>query len=92
MKVKDWLIHKLGGVLKEEIMPPIQYTIYRPKVETIKAEFVDRGVSMPQEYIEEKLSRNLMSIIKNYMKIEKNINSLGEKYYIATINIMQTKE
>lgn len=41
MKIKNWLIHKLGGVLKKEIMPPIQYTVYHPKAKTIKIQFID---------------------------------------------------
>lgn len=78
MKVKDWLIHKLGGKTKDEIMPPIQYTVYRPKVKTIRAEFVDRGISVPREYIEDMLARDLLLAIKNYMKIEEDIGYLGE--------------
>lgn len=89
MKVKDWLIHKLGGVLKEEIMPPISYTVYRPKVETIKAEFIDKGVGVPQDYIEQYFAYSLMSIIKSHMKIEKTTNYLGEKVYLAKINIVE---
>lgn len=89
MKVKDWLIHKLGGVSKEEIFSPIKYTVYRPKVETIKAEFVDKGVNVPQDYVEQELAYSLMSVIKSYMKIEKTTNYFGEKVYSAKINIVE---
>ena len=35
MKIKNWLIHKLGGISKEELFLPVQYTVYRPKVKKI---------------------------------------------------------
>lgn len=92
MKVKNWLIHKLGGKTQEEISPPIQYTAYRPKIETIRAEFVDRGIGVPQDYIEEVLAHNLMLLIKDYMKIKETIIYPGEKLYVAKINIVEMEE
>ena len=92
MKVKDWLIHKLGGVTKEEIFPPVQYTVYNPKVETIKAQFIDNGVNVPKEYVEEMLMRNLISGIKPYVKIEKLMNYFGEYFYEAKINVVEERK
>lgn len=89
MKIKNWLIHKLGGKTKDEIIPPIQYTVYRPKVETIKAQFIDNGVNVPKEYVEEMLMRNLASEIKPYVKIEKMVNYFGEYFYEAKINVVE---
>lgn len=92
MKVKNWLIHKLGGVAKEEIAPPMQYNVYHLKVETIKAQFADRGENVPQEYVEEMLMRDLVSAIKPYIKIEKLINYFGEYFYNAEINVVEVRE
>lgn len=91
MKIKDWLIHKLGGKTQEEIFPPIQYTVYRPKVKTIRAEFVDRGINMPKEYVEEMLMHNLILEIKKYTKIKEE-NDFGEKHYIAKVNVVEMVE
>lgn len=89
MKVKDWLIHKLGGKTQEEIFPPIQYTVYRPKVKTIGIQFIDNGVNVSKEYVEEMLMRSLASGIKPYVKIEKIANRFGECLYEAKINIVE---
>lgn len=92
MKIKTWLIHKLGGKTKDEIMPLIQYTVYRPKVKTITVQFVDRGTSVPREYIEDMLARDLLLAIKNYMKIEEDIGYLGERCYIAKFDIVEERK
>lgn len=92
MKIKNWLIRKLGGLTREDIKSPIQYTIYRPKVKTIKAQFIDRGYEIPQEYVEEKLMHDLILFIKPYVKIEKIMNHFGECLYDAEINVLEMKE
>ena len=89
MKIKNWLIHKLGGKTQEEIFPPIQYTVYHPKVKTIRTQFIDRGINVPQEYVEEMLMHDLASGIKPYVKIEKIANCFGECLYEAKINVME---
>lgn len=93
-KVKDWLIHKLGGKTQEEVFPPIQYTVYRSKVETIRTRFIDNGLNVPKEYVEEMLIRSLASEIKPYVKIEKIANcfGFGECLYEAKINVVEVKE
>lgn len=89
MKVKDWPIHKLGGKTQEEIFPPIQYTVYHPKVETLRTQFIDNGVNVPKEYVEEMLMCSLASGIKPYVKVEKMVNCFGECLYEAKINVVE---
>lgn len=92
MKIKNWMIHKLGGIAKEEVMTPVQYTVYQPEVIPLVAQCVDKGSCMPKEYIEDALAHNLVSIVKEYMKIEKETNYYGDSYYIARINVVKIKE
>ena len=92
MNIKNWIIHKLGGVVKEEVAEPVQYKIYYPEVIPLVAQYIDKYSCMPKEYVEEVLAHNLISVIKKYMKIEKETNYYGDSCYIARINIIKIKE
>ena len=87
MKIKKWLIHKLGGVSKEEIFPPPQYTITYPSVETFRCNFVGNS-QIPEEYAIDKLIEKFIPMIKEKMKINISDNGYGTKYYVAEIDIV----
>lgn len=92
MKIKNWMIHKLGGIAKEEVMAPVEYKVYYPEVIPLVAQCVDKEACMPKKYVENALAYNLVSIVKKYMKIEKETNYYGDSYYIARINVVKIKE
>lgn len=89
MKIKNWLIHKLGGKTKEEIFPPTQYTVTYPTVEKFGTYFIDSYSMIPEEYIIERLANDFIPMIKENMKITKEIGNYGEKRYRAEISIVK---
>ena len=89
MKIKKWLIHKLGGLSKEEILPPTMYTVENLKVEKFGTYFIDKYSMVPEEYIIDTLAHNFLPMIKENIKITKEKNDYGEIYYQAEIRIVK---
>ena len=85
MKIKNWLIHKLGGitVTNQEIISP--------KIEKINAYFIDRCSSLPEDYILDLLVRDLMPEIKSKMKVTKKREHPGEVCYQAELFIVENE-
>lgn len=93
MKIKAWLIHKLGGKTIEDILPPqTKLVVNRTEVLPIIAQYIDVKSCSKKEYIEDILAYQLASEIKNYMKVEKQANYYGDTYYTAKVNIVKVEE
>lgn len=93
MKIKTWLIHKLGGRTIEDMLPPHPRLIEkRVKVVPIIVEYEDIDSCDKKVYIEDILAHQLTSIIKSYMKIEKQTNYHGNTLYTAKVNIVNVEE
>lgn len=98
MKIKTWLIHKLGGRTIEDMLPP-QPRLIEKRVEVTPiiveyedVESCDEKVYGVEKYIENILTHQLTSIIKSYMKIEKQTNYHGNTLYTAKVNIVNVEE
>lgn len=92
MKVKDWLIHKLGGVTKLEASfinsPPIQYKVYHPKVEKLKTYLNHHYAGIEEEHIVKELAFQFLPLIEKKMKVEQIIDESGEIWHKAELNIV----
>lgn len=98
MKIKTWLIHKLGGRTIEDMLPP-QPRLIEKRVEVVPIiveyediESCDEKVCDVEKYIENILASKLASAIKEYMKIEKETDYHGNTLYTAKVNIVKVKE
>ena len=93
MKIKTWLIHKLGGKTIEDMLPP-QPRLIEKRVEVVPiiAEYVDVDSCDKKVYIEDILAHQLTSIIKSYMKVEKQTNYHGNTCYTTKVNIVKVEE
>lgn len=92
MNINKWLIHKLGGYVKEDILPPPTYTIENPKIEKLCVYFVDRYGGTPEKAIIEKLAYNFIPEIKSRMKITKKYGHNREISYRAEILVVNKEE
>ena len=92
MKINKWLIHKLGGFAKEDVLPPPTYTIENPKVEKIWVYAFDRYGEIPEKVILEKLAYDFVPEIKSQMKVTKKYGYNGEISYQAEILIVSKKK
>lgn len=92
MKIKTWLIHKLGGRTIEDMLPPPRLIEKRVEVVPIIVEYVDVDSCDKKVYIEDILAHQLTSIIKSYMKVEKQTNYHGNTCYTAKVNIVKVEE
>ena len=90
MKFKSWLIHKLGGITKEESkikIPQPTLILEEDKLVGVYAEMI----LLDNEYINEQQIENLLKekiikMIKPYIIAEKNVE-FGTTRYRATIKI-----
>lgn len=89
MKINKWLIHKLGGFTKEDILPPPTYTIENLKIEKFWVYYVDRYGKIPEKVILEKLAYDFVPEIKSQMKVIKKYGHNGEISYRAEIRIVR---
>ena len=93
MKIKTWLIHKLGGRTIEDMLPPQPRLIEKyVEVVPIIVEYEDIESCDKKVYIEDILAHQLTSIIKSYMKVEKQTNYHGNTCYTAKVNIVKVEE
>lgn len=92
MNINKWLIHKLGGYAKEDILPSPTYTIENPKIEKLCAYYVDRYGEIPEKAIIEKLTYNFIPEIKSRMKITKKYGYNREISYRAEILVVNKEE
>lgn len=92
MKIKTWLIHKLGGRTIEDMLPPPRFIEKRVEVVPIIAQYIDVKSCSKKEYIEDILAHQLTSIIKSYMKVEKQTNYHDNICYTAKVNIVKIEE
>ena len=91
MKINKWLIHKLGGFAKEDILPPPKYTIENLKAEKFRTYFIDTNTGIPEEYIMDRLVHDFLPMIKDNMKVIKEINDYGEVVYHAEIRVVRNE-
>lgn len=98
MKIKTWLIYKLGGRTIEDMLPP-QPRLIEKRVEVMPIiveyediESCDEKVYGVEKYIENILTHKLASAIKKYMKIEKETDYHGNTLYTAKVNIVKVEE
>lgn len=89
MSINKWLIHKLGGFVKEDILPPPTYTIENPKVEKLWVYAIDRYGEIPEKVILEKLAYDFVPEIKSQMKVIKKYGHNREISYRAEIIIVR---
>lgn len=87
MKINKWLIHKLGGLTKEEILPPIKYQLDNYQIEKIKTYCIDKYNHLPEQAAIEKMTQEFLPFIKKKMKYKKEITSNGI-YYSAELWIV----
>lgn len=92
MKIKTWLIHKLGGLNKQDILPPPQYNVINPKVEKFSTQVIDKDHIFPEDYIIDRLIYNLIPLLKDKIKITKEENHHGETCYRAEVNIIDSNQ
>ena len=85
-KIKKWLIYKLGGIAKQEIVPYI-YNIENPKIERLRVYCVDKYNYMPEQIAIEKLVEEFIPLIKEKMLYKKEIKPDGT-YYSAELSIL----
>lgn len=74
MKVKDWLIHKLGGITLEDAYRERHYLIQykQSNVITYKTELiVNTELQSLQEQIYDRLAFKMLDIVKENMEIER---------------------
>lgn len=88
MKIKTWLIHKLGGLTKQDIFPAPQYNVINPKIEKFATQIIDKDHIIPENYITDQLIYNLIPLLRDKVKITKENNYCGDIYYRAEINIV----
>lgn len=92
MNINKWLIHKLGGYAKEDILPPPTYTIENSKIEKLCVYFVDRYGEIPEKMIIEELAYNFIPEIKSRMKITKKYGHNRKISYRAEILVVNKEE
>lgn len=97
MKIKDWLIHKLGGRTIEDMLPPPKFIAKRVEVVPIIVKYediesCDEKVYAVEKYIKNILAHKLASTIKEYMKIEKETDYHGNALYTAKVSIVKVEE
>lgn len=95
MKFKSWLIHKLGGITKEECkIPQPNLILEEDKLIGVCAEMnILDNEYITEEQVENLLKEKLIKLIKPYMKVEKNVEFGTTKYSaIIKIPIKYTKE
>lgn len=88
MSINKWLIHKLGGFVKEDILPPPRYIVETPKIETLGTYFIDKNMDIPEEYIMDRLAHNFLSMIRENMKVTKEQKYDDEIIYLAEMLIV----
>ena len=95
MKVKDWLIHKLGGITQKEILRDSRnYICYQQtKVLTYKTGIIiNKFNSIPENYIKEELAMKFLDCIRENMVVEcfnsPKLGELNEKEYRAELRIV----
>lgn len=89
MKINKWLIHKLGGFTKEDILPPPTYTIENLRAEKFWVCAIDRYGKIPDRVILEKLAYDFVPEIKSQMKVIKKYGHNREISYRAEIRIVR---
>ena len=92
MNIKTWIIHKLGGLTKQDILPPPKYNVINPKVEKFATQIIDKDHIMPEDYILDQLIYNLIPLLRDKVKITKENNYCGDTCYIAEINIVDPNQ
>ena len=88
MLINKWLIHKLGGFAKEDILPPPRYIVETPKIETLRTCFIDTNMDIPEEYIMDRLAHNFLPMIRENMEVTKERKYNGEVIYRAEMLIV----
>lgn len=89
MNIKTWLIHKLGGYIESERLPPGQIVVTRPKTEEVEVCLIDRNSMLPEERIHEELIYRLLPELRSRVKFSKEFNCLGETLYRAKVRFIQ---
>ena len=84
MKINKWLIHKLGGLTKEEVFPPIKYETINPHIEKLRVCCIDKYYHLPEQVAIEKMVEEFLPFIKKKMKYKKEIKPDGI-YYSAEL-------
>lgn len=88
-KFKKWLIHKLGGVLREETIAqvPVNYTITKRDLIKLHSQAVIyEGENPTRAEVEEFLKDRIFELIKLKIKIEYN-EEFRTKTYKATLEV-----
>lgn len=89
MNIKTWIIHKLGGYIESERLPPSQIVVTRPETEEISACLIDKNSILPEEHIHEELIYRLLPDLRDRVKFSKETNYSGETLYRAKIRFVQ---
>ena len=89
MKIKKWIIHKLGGVVEEEFFTNVKYTISYPNIQTIQtcARTPKYGY-LPDDIIKRNLAYQLCDEIKNLMKFEVSCEDQDDIVYRASLQVV----
>ena len=95
MKIKNWLIHKLGGSTQEEILRDSRnYIRYQQtKVLTYKTGIViNKFNPIPEDYIKEELAMKFLDCVRENMVVgcfdSPKLDELNEKEYRAELRIV----
>ena len=88
INIKSWLIHKLGGLTKKEILPPIKCETINPHIEKLRTYCIDKYYHLPEQVAIEKMAEEFLPFIKKKMKYKKEIKPDGV-YYSAELWVVE---
>ena len=97
-KIKDWIIHRLGGYTKEEqLCRPIQFVRQEVPIRTIKAQVImgrDHDGADPEIMLKRKIADAITSAVPSPItfQCESYTTSYGHNVYSATLKVCMPTE
>lgn len=96
-KLKDWLIHRLGGYTKDEqLCRPIQFVRQEVPIQTLKAQVIveqDHDGIDPEIMLKRKIADAIMTAVPSPIAFECEPYTVNGYYvYAATLNVCMPTE
>ena len=96
-KIKDWIIHRLGGYTKDEqLCRPIQFVRREVPIRTLKAQVIvgqDHDGADPEIMLKRKIADAIMTAVPSPIAFEcESYTANGYYVYTATLNLCMPTE